>query len=279
MAQVVLTGGRTRVWVDRGALHWRRGRTTVVVPGARIRRVEAVGRSLTVTVADDVRTGIPLTVRHRHGDVVAALGAEIEAIMGDADPSGNRDRVRRRVARAWPPRLAAGLRDRVLRGSPWWRRACWYVVLGLSTALLSPTTPGRLGLAAWVSLPVGLALPRMWARVTELDKRWTMGRRGVTVRAKFQFVSDSVKADSHHYVVHFRTLDGRKVTARTEMRGHRDEIRYDPRNPSCVIAPTRLAWLGAALAAFLEIGLWGVAFTAPAVIWLIEVLALPFARS
>ncbi len=41
MTGVVLTGGRTRAWVERGVLHWIRGRTTVA--GTGIRRVEAAG--------------------------------------------------------------------------------------------------------------------------------------------------------------------------------------------------------------------------------------------
>ncbi|MEU0966455.1 hypothetical protein ABZ357_13965 [Streptomyces sp. NPDC005917] len=49
-AGVVLATGRTRGWVEQNALHRRQGRTTVVAPGARIRRVEVGGQSLTVLV-------------------------------------------------------------------------------------------------------------------------------------------------------------------------------------------------------------------------------------
>lgn len=60
------------------------------------------------------------------------------------------------------------------------------------------------------------------------------------------------------------------------MRGLREEIRYDPKDPSRVLAPTRVAWLGIALAAFLVTGVWGVIFGIPAALWLIRLLALPF---
>ncbi|MEU0629597.1 hypothetical protein [Streptomyces sp. NPDC005989] len=43
-----------------------------------------------------------------------------------------------------------------------------------------------------------------------------------------------------------------------------------------MLAPTRVAWLGIALAAFLVTGVWGVIFGIPAALWLIRLLALPF---
>ena len=54
-AGVVLAKGRTRVWVDGNELYWRRGRTTVTVPGARIRRVEVAGPSLAVGLFEDLQ--------------------------------------------------------------------------------------------------------------------------------------------------------------------------------------------------------------------------------
>jgi len=270
---VVLAGGRTRVWVEQGALHWRRGRTTVVVPGTRIRQVEAVEKSLAVLLFEDAQVDTAMTVRHRNRDMVAALGAEIEAIMSDADPSGNRQPLQRHSVQAWPVRTLADLRDRVLHGSPWWRRALWYVVLGLPLAVLLPVGP-FLGFFAWLLLPVGVALLRMWVGMAELDTRWVMWRRGITVRARYE--ADPYSEATNNCVVHFRTLDGRHVTARPALRGRRDEIRYDPQDPSRVLAPTCVAWLGLALAAFMLTGFWGVVFSIPAILWLIDLLALPF---
>jgi hypothetical protein len=101
-----------------------------------------------------------------------------------------------------------------------------------------------------------------------------MWRRGITVRARFE--SDPYEEATSAYIVHFRTLDGRNVTARGQVRGRRDEIRYDPQDPSRVLASTRIAWLGSALAAFMLTGLRGVVLGIPAVLWVIGLLALPF---
>ncbi|MEU6550412.1 hypothetical protein ABZ915_09000 [Streptomyces sp. NPDC046915] len=274
-AGVVLVRGRTRVWVERGALHWTRGRTTVTVPGARIRRVEVAGKSLTVALFEDQEADAAKTVRHRNETLVAALGAEIEAIMGDAGPSGDRQPLRRERVRAWPLRMLTGLRDRIRHGNPWWRRALWYVVLGLPTAVGVPVEPRYwLGPIAWLLLPASVALLRLWVDMAGLDTRWVMWRRGITVRARYEV--DPYSEATHDYIVHFRTLDGEKITAHPEFRGRRDEIRYDPQDPSRVLAPTRVAWLGIALVAFMVTGFWGVVFGIPAVLWVIELLSLPF---
>ena len=131
-----------------------------------------------------------------------------------------------------------------------------------------------LGIFAWLLLPAGVALLRMWVGMAELDTRWVMWRRGITVHARFE--ADPNGEGTNDCVVHFRTLDGRNVTARPALRGRRDEIRYDPQDPSRVLAPTRVAWLGIALVAFGVTGFWGVVFSIPAILWLIELLALPF---
>ncbi|MFE1885778.1 DUF3592 domain-containing protein [Streptomyces diastatochromogenes] len=259
--------------MEQDALHWRRGRTTVVVPGTRIRQVEATGKSLAVLLFEDTQVDTAMTVRHRNRDMVAALGTEIEAIMSDADPSRNRRPLQRHSVQVWPLRTLADLRDRVLHGSPWWRRALWYVVLGLPLAVWLPVEP-FLGFFAWLLLPAGVVLLRMWVGMAELDTRWVMWRRGITVRARFE--ADPYSEGTNDYIVHFRTLDGQNVTARPALRGRRDEIRYDPQDPSRVLARTRLAWLGVALVAFLLTGFWGVVLSIPAILWLIEVLALPF---
>ncbi|WP_353945984.1 hypothetical protein ABII15_33245 [Streptomyces sp. HUAS MG91] len=229
--------------------------------------------ALSVLLFDDDRGDTALTVRHRNRDTVAALGAEIEAVMGDADASGNRPPLQRHSTRAWPLRALAGLRDRVLRGSPWWRRALCYVVLGLPLVVWLPPDP-FLGLLAWLLLPAGIALLRMWVGMADLDTRWVMWRRGVTVRATYE--EDPFMEATNSCVAHFRTLDGQEITAHPALRGCRDEIRYDPQDPSRVLAPTRAAWLGIALAAFCVSGFWGVVLSLPAILWLLDLLTRPF---
>ncbi|MGW7255979.1 hypothetical protein [Streptomyces sp. NPDC054834] len=103
-----------------------------------------------------------------------------------------------------------------------------------------------------------------------------MSCRDLSICCRARFETDPFSESESSYIVHFRTLDGREVTAHGQWRGHRDEIRYDPQDPSRVLAPTRVAWLGIALAAFMAVGFWGVAFGIPAVIRVIELLSLPF---
>ncbi|MER0443948.1 hypothetical protein ABR738_05110 [Streptomyces sp. Edi4] len=272
---VVLSGGRTRAWVEGGALHWNRGRTTVVVPGTGIRRVEAAGKSLTVFLVEDAGDGLSMTVRHRDQDVISALGAEIDAIIADAGRSRKRRQPQRYTVRVWPVRVLTGLRDRVLHGSPWWRRALWYTVLGLPLAVLLPVDPVQ-GVVAWLLLPAGLGLLLLWVTMSQLDGRWMAWRRGVTVHARYEFDLTTTADSGVSYVVHFRTLDGQERVEPTWSRGTRDEITYDPRDPSRVHAHTRLAWLGPAVVAFLLTGVWGVLCCVPAVIWLIALVSLPF---
>jgi hypothetical protein len=101
-----------------------------------------------------------------------------------------------------------------------------------------------------------------------------MWRRGIRVQARFE--SDPDSEASSAYIAHFHSLEGQKITAHGQVRGRRDEIRYDPQEPSRVLAPTRIAWLGIALAAFLATGVWGVVFCLPALFWLIRLLGLLF---
>jgi len=77
-------------------------------------------------------------------------------------------------------------------------------------------------------------------------------------------------------IVHFRTLDGRQVTEHLSAPGYRDEIRYDPQDPSRMLAPTRVFWLVQAFVAFGMTGIWGVFLCYPAVLWLRRLLALLF---
>ena len=119
-------------------LHWKRGRWNVTVPGVQIRRVEVSGKSLTVVLREDAQVGGAMSVQHHNEVMVAALGAEIEAIIRDTGSSGVRRPVQRQLVRVWPLRVLVNLRDRIRHGSPWWRRAIWYVVLGLPLAVGLP---------------------------------------------------------------------------------------------------------------------------------------------
>ncbi len=47
-------------------------------------------------------------------------------------------------------------------------------------------------------------------------------------------------------------------------------------DPLRVLASTRVAWLGVALAAFSLTGLWDIALSAPAIVWLAESLGSVF---
>lgn len=76
------------MWVEHDALHFRRGRTTLIVPGEQIRRVEVAGWSLAVGLFGGASSGTVMTVRDRNEEAIAAFGAEIEAVMCD----GGRDR-------------------------------------------------------------------------------------------------------------------------------------------------------------------------------------------
>ena len=114
----------------------------------------------------------------------------------------------------------------------------------------------------------------MWVGMGELDLRWVMWRRGITVRARYKL--NPANTEGISYIAHFRTLDGQEITAHPANQGRRDEIRYDPKDPSSVLAPTRAAWLVNVLGAFMLTGFWGVVFGIPAAIWIKEVLLLPF---
>ncbi|MFF7472748.1 hypothetical protein [Streptomyces sp. NPDC008092] len=186
--------------MERGALHWKRGRTTITVPGSQIRQVEIAGQSPAVGTFEDAQVRTALTVRHRNTPMVAALGTEIEAITSDAEATGNRPSTRRQSVRVRPLRVLAGLRGRARNGSPWWRRALWYVVLGLPLAVWLPVEPRFLGPIAWLLLPPGIALLRQWVGATELDTRWMMWRRGITVRASFDTTRRTPRACSRRPV-------------------------------------------------------------------------------
>jgi hypothetical protein len=268
---VVLARGRTRVWVEREELHWQRGRRTVTVPGSQIRRVEVAGGSLTVVLFEDPHGDGAMRFRHRNETVVAALGTEIEALIGDADSSRVRRPVRHRSVRVWPFRVLARMRDLLRHGSPWWRRALWYLALGLPLGVAIPVEPRYLGVLAWLALPASFTLLRAWMIFSELDKMWVMWRRGITVQASYE---PCLPYKETSYNVHFRTLDGRNVQAETPWRGRRDEVQYDPRDPSRAFAPTRVAWLGGALLLFTVYGWGGVVLGVPVVLWVSKVLSL-----
>ncbi|MFD0568137.1 hypothetical protein ACFQ0T_01170 [Kitasatospora gansuensis] len=273
-AGVVLVNGRTRVWVRDGVLHWQRGRSSLTVPGARIRRVECAESSLQVDFLDESGTAATLTTRHRNPAVTAALGAEIRAIVGDAAPGGSAEAVRRQVRRVWPVRAVAGLVRRVRHGSRWWRAATVHLCVGLTAAIWLPVEPRFLGVVAWLVLPLCPALLRAWVVMAELDTWWVMRRRGVTVRARFE--SDHQSESATAYVAHFRTLEGREVSAYGQIRSSRDEIRYDPQDPSQVDAVPRATRLAIAAGTFMLAGVVGVAAGLPALVWLVLLVAQRF---
>ncbi|MEK2490003.1 hypothetical protein WN990_10605 [Kitasatospora purpeofusca] len=273
-AGVVLVDGRTRVWVRHGVLHWQRGRSSLAVPGARIRRVECADSSLLVDYVDESGTGATVTARHRNRVVTAALGAEIRAIVGDAEPGASPAAVERHVVRSWPVRLAAGLSHRMRHGSRWWRAAVVHVLVGLPAALWLPVEPHDLGVAAWVLLPLSPVLLRAWVVMAELETQWVLWRRGVTVRARFE--SDCFREQANAYTAAFRTLEGRAVTVDGLLRSSRDEIRYDPQDPTRADAAPRATRLAIAVGTFVLVGSPGVAFALPALGWLALLVAQRF---
>ncbi|MEV6975589.1 hypothetical protein [Kitasatospora sp. NPDC093806] len=277
-AGVVLVDGRTRLWVRDGVLHWQRGRSSLAVPGARIRRVECTGSSLLVDYLDESGTGATVTARHRDRAVTAALGAEVRAIVGDlgggSGSGGSPAAVERHVRRPWPVRLAAGLSHRVRHGSRWWRAAVVHVLVGLPAAVWLPVEPRTLGVVAWALLPLSPALLRAWVLMAELDTLWVLRRRGVTVRARFE--SDPFSEHANAFIARFRTLEGRDVAFEGLLRSSRDEIRYDPQDPSRADAAPLWTRLLIALAAFVPVGSFGVVFALPALAWLALLVAQRF---
>lgn len=183
------------------------------------------------------------------------------------------DRYAARVGEEIGSPVGAGVvRARAGRVGPWWWGALGVHLGWLPVALWVPVEPGFVGPVAWVLLPAGVALFRVWWRMAELDTWWVVRRRGVTVRARFEADpgSESVTA----YVVRFRTLEGREVTAYGQSGGRRDVIRYDPRDPARVLAPSPWARFGIAVAAFTLPGFAGVVLSAPAVYWLFGLVRL-----
>lgn len=183
---VVVVDGRNRVWVEKGAVHWRRGRRTTVVPGARVRDVRRHEKGLSLLLTDDAKEPTHLTLRHRNPQVLAALASDIDAIIedsGERQPEVREDTTPSQLRRAVH---AAGSRIAhvVRHGPPWQRCALAYVVLGAPIMLLIPVEPRTSGLEAWaMSLP-GLALLGFWAHLSEFRTHLIVGWRGVTARAE-----------------------------------------------------------------------------------------------
>ncbi|WP_317440997.1 hypothetical protein [Streptomyces collinus] len=177
-----------------------------------------------------------MKIQDRNEGAVAALGTEIQAIMRDGGAVGKPAPGASAVGAHVAPAVMAGLRVRVLHGSPWSRRAFWYLVLGLPLVVWLPVEPRILGVFAWMMLPPSVVLVRLWVGMADLDTRWVMWRRGITVRARFESVPSSDSESAGSCLVHFRTLDGREVTARPALRGCRDEIRYDTQDPAGSLA-------------------------------------------
>ncbi|MFJ2885173.1 hypothetical protein ACIO53_03940 [Streptomyces sp. NPDC087305] len=205
------------------------------MPGTRIRRVEATEKSLTVLLFEDTQADTTMTIRHRDRETAAALGTEIEAIMSDAGPLLNMPPLQRHSVRPCPLRTPAGLRD----GSPWRRRALWYVVLGLPSAVWLPPDP-FLGVFAWLLLPAGVALLRLWVIMAELDTRWVLWRRGITVHATYEADPDS--EGTHDCVIRFRTSPARRSRRARHREGGVTRSATTPRTPRA--SSRRPVWPG-----------------------------------
>lgn len=267
---VVVVDGRNRVWVEKGAVHWRRGRRTTVVPGARVREVRRHEKGLSLLLTDDAKEPTPLTLRHRNPEVLAALASDIDAIIedsGERQPEVREDTTPSQLRRAVH---AAGSRiAHVVRHGPLWQRcALAYVVLGAPIMLLIPVEPRTSGLEAWaMSLP-GLALLGFWAHLSEFRTHLIVGWRGVTARAE-STRNDTAEDDPPDYTHRFRTLDGDAREHQSNTAARRGEIRYDPRDPRRVVVPTRIKWLSDIALGFFLAGAWGVLLVTPLIVWLL----------
>ncbi|MFD8995638.1 hypothetical protein [Streptomyces abikoensis] len=275
IAGVVLVSGHTRVWVERGEVHWRTGRVTTVVPGGQVRQLDVAERELTLHLFEDAFPDTKaLAIRHRNRRELLALARDIRAVPGAKAPTQYGPPVRRVEASTWPVRLAGKVLDwpvrAVVRGTAAQRLKLLYVVAGLPAVICAPVEPRAWGPAAWAVFPLGLWLLRMWTLMIELDTWWDVRRHGVTVRVgepEYTYTSDGGPS----YVYRFRTAGGRKreyVSTYPKARG--GVIRYDSRDPSRVVVPTRIMWLVTAAVAFCLTGGWGVLLCAPLVFWLLE---------
>ncbi len=266
VAGVVLVRGRTRIWVADGQVHWQEGRTTTVVPGAGVQRVECSGQQLTLELFE----AEPLTARHRSPEVVEALAAEIEALIGDT--VGDRVPIRRETPSVWLVRVVRavvdGVRDwarQLTISQRWWLA---YVVVGLALDLGVPGAHWLFGLPSLALFAAGFGLVRVGTRLAKPRTRWVVARRGVTVQAKMvtEGVVSGVRA-------RFRTLDGAHLTVNANFAGRREEVRYDPRDPSRALLPTRIAWLFELVGGLLVVAL-GLALTVPLAAWALDLILL-----
>ncbi|WP_424890470.1 hypothetical protein [Streptomyces sp. XH2] len=248
---VVIKNGRTRLRVAGGELLQERGRTTTAVPGAQIRSVGTGDGTLTVLLFDPGEP--PLTARHRNPQVLAALAGEIRAIAPGRPHQGARPPVRRETAGPWPAR-AARARDFVTSAHPLLKAAVVYVVAGVPVVALIPVEPRGEGVGAWLVGGLGFGLFALWAELVGLRTRWTVRFRGVTVRvAPPDRVGGSADSEPD-YRYRFHALDGRPYEHTSRWASHNGEIRYDPRNPSRVVVPTRILWLFVDVATLLAFG-------------------------
>ncbi|MFF3108123.1 hypothetical protein ACFVSN_02980 [Kitasatospora sp. NPDC057904] len=232
---MILVQGRARLWVADGAVHWQRGRELIVVPGVWVRRVGVDGGTLTVELFDDTS----LTLRHRLPEVARALADEIEPLIGDSPGPGDRPPIRDVTP---PPAVVRAVRRtaRALRASsPLVRVQIGHAALAVPVALLAGSW---LTFVAWAMAAAGLWLIGLSLRVVQPVKRWQVWRRGVTVRAEFKpdFATYAKAGDLRAL---FRALDGSAHDESVRWGNRRNEVRYDLRDPSRVIAPTRVMWL------------------------------------
>ncbi|MBB5121323.1 hypothetical protein [Streptomyces eurocidicus] len=245
---VVIKEGRTRVRVERGEVRWQTGRTTTVVPGPWISRVDVDPGSGPGTLTLHLLAGphppaAPLTVRHRSHQALAGLAAEMTALRPTYPPYGTRPPVRRETTEPWPVpavRSAAGRLTGVLRhGTFPQKSAAFYTLFGLPVALLALLLPGAPrwhAPAAWAAGLFGGYLLTLFEHALDLRTRWILRRRGVTVQVPNppEVFRDSEGAGS--YLYRFRTLDGVTCRHRSGWKARRGELRYDPEDPSRVLA-------------------------------------------
>ncbi|MDH6113238.1 hypothetical protein P3T36_001877 [Kitasatospora sp. MAP12-15] len=264
---MILTHRRTRVWVADGKVHWRQGRTTTVVPGGRVRRVEVSGQVLALHLFDEQQ---PLTVRHRIPEAVSTLASEIEALIGDTP--GDLPAVRSETPSVWPVRAVRALGAWIAGVARAARRTtvkqrCWLGYLFVVVPMMIGTgTPDRPGFLLALLTAAGYGVLRLADKLAKPRTRWILARRGVTVQTKAASGKGGVLKITYH------SLDGERHTLDTTGDArHWSEIRFDPRDPTRFLFPTRALWIFELLGGLLlaALGAW---LLTPLLSWVLELV-------